>query len=126
MAKKKSTPHDDESSTALSFEESLKELEAIVADLESGELGLSDALSRYEQGVTHLRVCQRMLDQAERKIEILSGLDADGNPITSPYNGIEDETLEGKASARGARRSSAKPSRGPQPPHDIDGLGRLF
>ena len=58
MAKKKSMPQDASES---SFEESLDELEKIVAELESGKLGLSDALARYEQGVKHLKDCQQLL-----------------------------------------------------------------
>ena len=65
-----------------SFEESLGELEKIVAELESGKLGLSDALARYEEGVKHLKGCQQLLEMAERKIELLSGVDAEA--IRSP------------------------------------------
>ena len=41
----------------LTFEDSLRELEQIAGDLESGRLGLSDALKRYEQGMGFLRHC---------------------------------------------------------------------
>src|SRR5215470_5717111 len=78
MSKKKSSPREE---CASSFEDSLKELEKIVGELESGKLGLSDALARYEEGVKHLKGCQQLLEMAERKIELLSGVDADGNPI---------------------------------------------
>jgi len=81
MGKKKPTAQDE---CASSFEDSLKELEKIVGELESGKLGLSDALARYEEGVKHLKGCQHLLAKAERKIELLSGVDADGNPITEP------------------------------------------
>src|SRR3954454_21140193 len=103
MGKKKSTTRDE---CASSFEDSLKELEKIVAELESGKLGLSDALARYEEGVKHLKGCQQLLEMAERKIEILSGMDADGNPIAESFEIGEVETLEGKAAARGQRRTS--------------------
>ena len=79
-----------------SFEESLDELEKIVAELESGKLGLSDALARYEQGVKHLKACQQLLERAERKIELLSGVDADGNPITQPFDEGDDRFAGGK------------------------------
>src|SRR5262249_23323587 len=106
MAKKKSTPRDDSNECAASFEESLEELEKIVAELESGKLGLSDALVRYEEGVKHLTGCQQLLEMAERKIELLSGVDADGNPITEPFVEGDVETLEGKSAARGQRRTT--------------------
>src|SRR2546423_13629762 len=107
MAKKKSATRDE---CAGSFEESLEELEKIVAELESGKLGLSDALERYEEGVKHLNGCQRLLQMAERKIELLSGVDADGNPITQPFDEGDVETLEGKADSRGVRRTSVAKS----------------
>ncbi|MCI0492696.1 MAG: exodeoxyribonuclease VII small subunit [Planctomycetes bacterium] len=124
MAKKKSMPLDASES---SFEESLNELEAIVTDLEGGKLGLSEALARYEQGVRHLKDCQQLLEQAERKIEILSGMDADGNPITEPYDDRELESLETRAAR--SRRRTAAPSPTEQPPaddDDIDDAPRLF
>ena len=103
MAKKKPTSREECAGT---FEESLVELEKIVGELESGKLGLSDALERYEEGVKHLKSCQQLLDHAERRIELLSGVDADGNPITQPFDEVEIETLEGKAAARSGRRTA--------------------
>jgi len=110
------------------FEESLAELETIVGELESGKLGLSDALARYEQGVKHLKACHGLLEQAARRIEILSGVDADGNPITEPLDDREHESLEEKAAARGRRRSSQSgpPRSGSPRGRDIDDPGRLF
>jgi exodeoxyribonuclease VII small subunit len=126
MAKKKIRPRDE---CVASFEESLDELEKIVAELESGKLGLSDALARYEQGVKHLKACQQLLERAERKVELLSGVDADGNPTTEPFDEAESESLEAKAAARGQRRSTVAKAtavkitvRG----DDVDDPGRLF
>jgi exodeoxyribonuclease VII small subunit len=126
MAKKKPTSREE---CVASFEESLEALEKIVAELESGKLGLSDALARYEQGVKHLKGCQQLLERAERKIELLSGVDADGNPITQPFDEGDIDSLEAKAAARGLRRTSVAKSgtknvavRG----DDIDDDGRLF
>jgi exodeoxyribonuclease VII small subunit len=126
MAKKKLPPRDE---CAGSFEESLSELEKIVAELESGKLGLSDALGRYEEGVKHLKGCQQLLESAERKIELLSGVDADGNPITEPFEDSDDDSLEAKAAARTGRRTAVSKAtsvkitmRG----NDIDDVQRLF
>lgn len=126
MAKKKRTTAKSQPPT---FEASLDELESIVTDLEGGKLGLSDALARYEEGVKHLKACHQWLQQAERKIELLSGVDARGNPITEPYDDRQLENLEEKASARGRRRAAGtrssagkRGSRG----DDIDDGKRLF
>src|SRR3989304_6628845 len=102
MSKKKSTSD----TVAPSFEESLGELEAIVGELESGKLGLSEALARYEEGVKHLKSCHQLLERVERKIELLSWMDAEGNPITEPFDEREHASLEEKAAARGRRRTS--------------------
>src|SRR5262245_8246766 len=125
MAKKRPAKPDE---VANCFEDSLAELETIVAELESGKLGLSDALARYEQGVRHLKACQQLLQRAERRIELLSGVDADGNPITQALDDSDLESLEAKSAARGQRRTSgAKPSgRGSRRDDDMDDPGRLF
>src|SRR4029434_585319 len=93
MGKKKQTTRDE---CASSFEDSLKELEKIVGEVESGKLGVSDALARYEEGVRHLKGCQQLLEMAERKIELLSGVDADGNPITEAFEEGDVESLDGR------------------------------
>ena len=68
------------------FEEALERLEAIVHRLEEGELGLDEALKQYEEGVGLLRRSYELLKQAERRIELLSGVDAEGNPIAEPFD----------------------------------------
>lgn len=125
MAKKRSPKPDD---VASCFEDSLAELESIVAELEGGKLGLSEALARYEQGVKHLKSCQQLLQRAERRIELLSGVDADGNPITEPLDDRELQSLEEKADSRGQRRTSANrpATRQSSSDDDIDDTGRLF
>jgi len=93
----------------LSFEQALQRLQAIVQELEQGELGLDKALERYEEGVRLLRRCHDALEKAERKIELLSGVDAEGRPISTP---LDDASvpLEEKARER-SRRRSASPQR---------------
>jgi len=53
------------------FESSLEELEQIVRQLEGGDLPLDRSLELFEQGVRLSRECQKRLDEAERKVEIL-------------------------------------------------------
>ena len=105
MAKKKRISSEQDT-VAECFEESLAALEAIVGDLEDGSLSLADALARYEQAVKHLATCQKLLERAERKIELLSGVDANGNPITRPFDEAASETLQEKGERRSLRRSS--------------------
>jgi exodeoxyribonuclease VII small subunit len=65
----------------LSYEQAIAELESVVAALETGDHRLDAALALYERGQALARHCARLLDQAELKIQSLSGDDlVDINP----------------------------------------------
>jgi exodeoxyribonuclease VII small subunit len=53
------------------FEQSLAELEALVAKLEQGDVPLEDALKTFERGVALTRQCQSALRTAQQKVEVL-------------------------------------------------------
>ena len=53
------------------FEQSLKELEQVVLELEKGDLTLDQAISNFEKGIELSKVCGKKLDEAEKKINIL-------------------------------------------------------
>lgn len=115
MSKKKAPSNGDRdrSSDELDFEQSLLEVEQIVARLEGGQLGLAESLQQYEMGVQRLKNCHLLLDAAEQRVNVLSGFDSDGNPILEPLG-------EGSA----GRKASVKgPSsrRGRAADHDRDG-----
>ena len=57
---------------ALSFEEALTRLEAVVDELEEGELQLEASLQIFEEGVRLSRECAAQLDAAEARIEVLT------------------------------------------------------
>lgn len=69
----------------MSFEDALAKLEQAVERLEAGNIGLADAITEYEQGVGYLKHCHQLLDRAERKIELLTGVDAEGNPLSKIF-----------------------------------------
>ncbi|MCS7306519.1 MAG: exodeoxyribonuclease VII small subunit [Thermoguttaceae bacterium] len=100
---------------ALSLEEALARLEAIVRHLEEGQLSLDESLAQYEEGVRLLRHCYQLLEKAERRIELLAGVDAQGNPVLQPF---EDRplTLEEKAQIRDLHRTAQMPSSPPTTP----------
>ncbi len=54
------------------FEKALEDLEKIVEAMESGELTLDQALKKYEEGVKLLKICTVKLEEAEKKIEVLT------------------------------------------------------
>lgn len=67
----------------LSFEQSLTELETIVAHLEQGEVSLDDALKQFERGIKLVRQSQAKLEQAQQKVSILlNEADAELSPFT--------------------------------------------
>lgn len=53
------------------FEASLKQLEAIVDNMENQELSLEQALSQFEEGIGLTKQCQKALTQAKQKVEKL-------------------------------------------------------
>lgn len=58
---------------ALSFEQALDELDALVRRMESGELSLDDSIAAYRRGAELARICQGKLAQAELEIKRLEG-----------------------------------------------------
>jgi exodeoxyribonuclease VII small subunit len=61
-----------EESSIKDFEAAIAELETIVKKLEEGDLSLEQSLALYERGVQLSRFCHGRLEDAERRIEILS------------------------------------------------------
>ena len=53
------------------FEDALARLETIVTELERGELPLDESLKIFEEGIKLSKTCLKILDDAERKVEIL-------------------------------------------------------
>ncbi len=100
---KKKTPEADQS---VSFEQSLDELEQIVARLEGGKLGLADSLAAYEQGVKRLKGCYEMLTTAERRIELVQGVDANGAVSSAPFDDAGGDDLAEKSNSRSRRRTA--------------------
>src|SRR5258708_32736759 len=93
-------PADDAPQT---FEGSLAQLQLLVHELEEGDLGLETSLARFEEGVRLLRCCYGILEAAEQRIEILTGMDATGNPVT--------EAFDAAATFEGGEKPAKKPGR---------------
>lgn len=102
MAKKKTANSD----TPL-FEDSLAELQEIVSTLEEGTAGLEASMEHFERGVKLLRSCYQSLESAEQKIEILTRVDADGNPVLEDFDATASIETKGP-SKTGRRKSSSK------------------
>ena len=63
----------------MTFEVAMKELETVVAGLESGDVPLEDSIRLYERGAALKEHCQKKLAEAEEKVAKIT-LDADGKP----------------------------------------------
>ena len=74
-------------SKAMSFEEALKQLEAIVTQLEHGEVSLDDAVAAYEKGSMLKNQCQQRLDEARLKVEQIRAQRGSSSPEgTAPFD----------------------------------------
>ncbi|HKJ95141.1 MAG TPA: exodeoxyribonuclease VII small subunit [Gammaproteobacteria bacterium] len=78
----------NEQAEPFDFEASLKELEDLVTRLERGDMSLEDSLKSFERGVALTRSCQKALEEAEQKVEIL--LQRDDKAAPQPFDGGED------------------------------------
>lgn len=119
-----SKPKSDDTTAPLTFEQALAQLEQTVAKLEDGQIGLDESLKEYETGVQHLKRCYDLLQTAERKIEILSGVSDDGTAITerideSSHSGEDEPKTPG-------RRKKKTPSKSSPSPNDVDFPKGLF
>ena len=73
--------------STLSFEDALKQLESIVARLESGDASLDESITLYTKGDALRAQCAVRLKDAQARIEAIS-LAPDGNPVgTRPFEG---------------------------------------
>ena len=55
----------------MNFEENMEKLEKIVQELEKGELNLDESIKKFEEGMQVSKECNKMLEEAEKKITIL-------------------------------------------------------
>ncbi len=64
----------------LTFEQAVERLESIIRRIESGEIGLEQSIREYEHGVSLLKRCRAILEQAEQRVE----------ELTTPKSGAGD------------------------------------
>ncbi|MEO6696374.1 MAG: exodeoxyribonuclease VII small subunit [Gammaproteobacteria bacterium] len=81
--------------SSLNFEQALHELEALVERMEQGEISLEDSLKDFERGIELTRTCQKALQVAEQKVQIL--MEKNGQTKIEPFE--TDELLDDKDDA---------------------------
>jgi len=72
------------------FEQSMKQLEKIVQDLESGDLPLEKAIKKFEEGIQLSKFCSQKLDETEKRITILMQ-DSEGHVSEMPFEVENDD-----------------------------------
>ena len=68
----------------LNFEEAMKKLEEITAELEKNDLDLDTSVSKFEEGMKLSKECSNMLEEAEKRISVL----------IKTEDGVEEEDFE--------------------------------
>jgi len=76
--------------TGYKYEEAINKLEEITARLEKGDLTLEEALTLFEEGIKLTKICSKILDEADGKIEVLVK-DLNGNISLKEFNGGSEE-----------------------------------
>ena len=74
----------------LSFEDAIRKLSEIAAELERGSADLERSLALYEEGIKLIRFCNKTLDEAQRKVKLL-GINADGELTEGDFSVATDE-----------------------------------
>jgi len=69
------------------FDGRLERLEAIVAELEDGGLGLEQSIERYQEGIEHLKQCHSTLEGYRQRVDELT---RDGEGALRPFEGDPD------------------------------------
>lgn len=85
-------PQPPKSEKRESFETNIQRLDAVVSQLEAAELPLEKALQLYEEGMQLSAVCQKQLEEAEGRVEILKKR-AGGKMAAEPF-AAEEADLE--------------------------------
>ena len=93
--------------TRRKFEDELKDLEGIVAQIDSGELSLEDSITAFERGVGLVRSLNQKLDEVERKVELLMR-NAQGELKTTPYDPAAAANAEGAGKDDGHKKNAAR------------------
>lgn len=71
------------------FEDSLSRLEIITSELESGDLSLEDSLKKFDEGVKLAEFCNKKLDEAHKKINLL--MKKNGDIVSTPFTENNNE-----------------------------------
>ncbi|MGI5970311.1 MAG: exodeoxyribonuclease VII small subunit [Oscillospiraceae bacterium] len=72
----------------ITFEEAVTRLDAIVRQMEKGDATLEESLKLFEEGANLIKLCNKLLDEAQQKVMVLSK-GPDGEPVAAPFDAEE-------------------------------------
>ncbi|HHV82118.1 exodeoxyribonuclease VII small subunit [Tepidanaerobacter syntrophicus] len=72
--------------TEYKYEDAIARLEYIAGQLEKGDLTLEEALSFFEEGIKLIKICSKILDEAEGKVQVLTK-DLNGDFVIKDFDG---------------------------------------
>lgn len=76
------------------LEASLEEITALVDKMEHGELTLEQSLADFERGITLIKHCQKILSEAEQKVQVLVQQNGQETLLNENIKGEEDDELD--------------------------------
>lgn len=85
MSNTESADNQPETGKELSFEDAVQELEAIIQRMSGGTQSLENSIAEFERGIKIVRECQKMLSDAEQRVESLTKA-ADGQVQTDSFD----------------------------------------
>lgn len=87
---------------AMGFDRVLLRLRQVVSQLENGQLGIEESLRVYEEGIALARRAHQVLDNAEKRVELLvQGSGRNGEPSAAPFDGDDAGDDHGDSERRG-------------------------
>ena len=85
----------------LTFEQALTKLEQIVQQIEQGQVSLEESIDKYAEGTRLIRQCRGILEQAEKKIQVLSQSAQGGLVAQGELEELDSTGQEGGSQASG-------------------------
>jgi exodeoxyribonuclease VII small subunit len=73
-----------------SFEQAMRQLEKIIQEMETGDLPLEKAMSKFEEGIRLTQFCSQKLNETEKKIQVLLKDHQSGTINYAPFNDLEN------------------------------------
>ena len=87
------------------FEDALAQLESLVREMESEQMPLEDLIKNYEEGTRLFQVCEKRLDEAEGRIELIRK-NRNGETVVEPFDEESPTSLSGESDSSSTAEAS--------------------